>query len=149
MKLDMSKVYDRVEWKFLEEITRRMGFCETWIKWIMSCVSSVNYSFNINGDLKGYVTPARGIRQGDPLSPYLFLLCSEGFTYLLRKAKRDKRITGMKICRQGPSITHLFFFADDTLIFSKADTKEAEELRQILKMYEKSSGTCHNKHRRE
>lgn len=139
MKLDMSKAYDRVEWNFLEEVMKRLGFCEKWIRWILSCISSVTYSFNVNGEHRGYVIPQRGIRQGDPLSPYLFLLCSEGFSNMLRCAERDKRITGVKISRQGPVVTHLFF-ADDSLLFCRADPKEAEELMPILRKYGKGSG---------
>ncbi|XP_027067692.1 uncharacterized mitochondrial protein AtMg01250-like [Coffea arabica] len=135
----MSKAYDRVEWGYLEAIMEKMGFCSTWINWIMECVSTVSFSFNINGEPKGYVIPSRGIRQGDPLSPYLFLLISEGFLNLLAQAERNKRLTGMKISRHGPSITHLFF-ADDSLIFCKADKTQAEAVMGILKTYGRGSG---------
>lgn len=90
-----------------------------------------------------YVTPERGIRQGNPLSPYLFLLCSEGLSNLLRKAEERKRLSGIKISRGGPSITHLFF-ADDSMIFCKADKVQAEELKNILDMYAKGSGQLIN-----
>ena len=96
-----------------------------------------------NGEHRGFVTPKRGIRQGDPLSPYLFLLCSEGMSNLLKKAEESKKITGMKISRRGPSITHLFF-ADDSLIFCKAEASQAKELMHLLKMYEDSSGQVVN-----
>ncbi|XP_071921851.1 uncharacterized protein [Coffea arabica] len=143
VKLDMSKAYDRVEWKFLDAMMEKMGYCTVWRKWIWSCLSSVTYSFNINGVPQEFVTPERGIRQGDPLSPYLFLLCSEGFSNLLKQAEGDKRITGVKICRSGPRLTHLFF-ADDSLIFCNADKEEASELVQILRKYEKGSGQSIN-----
>ncbi|XP_027150159.1 uncharacterized protein LOC113750373 [Coffea eugenioides] len=143
VKLDMSKAYDRVEWKFLRDIMQKMGFSSRWIRWIMKCVESVCYSFNINGEVKEFVVPERGIRQGDPLSPYLFLLCSEGFSNLLDSAEENKQFTGLKISRNGPRLTHLFF-ADDSLIFCKADTKHAEELRRILEAYERSSGQVIN-----
>ncbi|XP_027157917.1 uncharacterized protein LOC113759541 [Coffea eugenioides] len=120
-----------------------MGYFTVRRKWIWSCLSSVTYSFNINGVPKEFVIPKRGIRQGDPLSPYLFLLCSEGFSNLLKQAEGEKRILGMKISRNGPSMTHLFF-ADDSLIFCKANREEASELFQILRNYEKGLGQSIN-----
>ncbi|XP_027126082.2 uncharacterized protein [Coffea arabica] len=143
IKLDMAKAYDRVEWHFLQAMMQKMGFCARWINWITSCLSSVTYSFNCNGESKGFVTPERGIRQGDPLSPYLFLICSEGFSNPLKKAEERKDLNGLRISRQGPLITHLFF-ADDSLIFCKANTRQATEIMKILRTYEKASGQLVN-----
>ena len=143
VKLDMSKAYDRVEWRFLAAVMQKMGFNDKWRSWIMECISSVSYSFMINGEVKEYVIPQRGIRQGDPLSPYLFLLCSEGFTNLFQKVATERRIEGMRISRQGPRLTHLFF-ADDSLIFCKADYQNASELRRILQVYERGTGQLIN-----
>ena len=121
----------------------KMRFCEKWITWIMKCISTVSFSFNINGECKEYIVPERGIRQGDPLSPYLFLICSEGFSSLLKRATQTRNMAGMKISRHGPSITHLLF-ADDSLIFCKANSQEAKELKRILEMYEQESGQMVN-----
>ncbi|XP_027121672.1 uncharacterized protein [Coffea arabica] len=143
VKLDMSKAYDRVEWRFLESIMQKMGFHHKWCNWIMECVRTVSFSFNINGEVKEYVTPTRGIRQGDPLSPYLFLLCSEGFSNLIRQAAASRKISGLKISRNGPSITHLFF-ADDSLIFCKATKDQAMELMRVLQEYALGSGQVIN-----
>nr|XP_027124351.1 uncharacterized protein LOC113741063 [Coffea arabica] len=143
IKLDMAKAYDRVEWHFLQAMMQKMGFCAQWITWITSCLKTVTYSFNCNGENRGFVVPKRGIRQGDPLSPYLFLICSEGFSNLLKKAEERNDIKGLRISRQGPIITHLFF-ADDSLIFCKANKQQAKEVMKILKTYEEASGQLIN-----
>ncbi|GAA0166436.1 hypothetical protein LIER_21589 [Lithospermum erythrorhizon] len=92
IKLDMSKAYDRVERKFLEYVMHKLGFSSTWIDWTMSLVSSVSYSSLLNGAPKVFVRPTRGIRQWDPLSPYLFLLCAKGLLALLRRARETKAL---------------------------------------------------------
>ena len=84
LKLDMSKVYDKLEWGFLKKIMEKMGFHPTWIGWIMECIQSVTYSILVNVEPKGHIIASKGIRQGDPMSPYLFLLCSEGLNGLIQ-----------------------------------------------------------------
>lgn len=81
IKIDMSKAYDRVEWRFLKEIMMRLGFHSRWVNKIMFCVETVRYRIKINGKQSEEVEPKRGLKQGDPLSPYLFLLCQELFSF--------------------------------------------------------------------
>ena len=116
VKLDMSKAYDRVEWDYLRAIMLKLGFHVRWVDLVMVCVTTASYSVMVNGEAKGYIKPTRGLRQGDPLSPYLFLLCAEGLSALLRKAEQDRFIRGVAICRGGPRVSHLFF-ADNSIIF--------------------------------
>ncbi|XP_021735024.1 uncharacterized protein LOC110701708 [Chenopodium quinoa] len=112
LKLDMSKAYDRVEWGFLEMV---------------------------NNEICGSIIPSRGLRQGDPISPYLFLLCADTFSGLLSKAANDKLIQGAKICKSAPRISHLFF-ADDNILFAKATPNECSKIAEIISVYERASG---------
>lgn len=143
VKLDMSKAYDRVEWHFLEAMMVKMGFHRRFMELIMKCVRTVKYHIKINGDLTEEVLPERGLRQGDPLSPYLFLLCAEAFSCLLTKAEQNNLIQGIKVCPNAPSISLLF--ADDSLILFKANKESAEQIQRILQVYEASTGQTINK----
>lgn len=87
IKLDISKAYDEVEWSFLTKMMEKLGFDPRWIRLAIKTVTTASYSMLINGERKGFINPSRRIRQGDPLSPYLFLLCAEGLSALLRKAE--------------------------------------------------------------
>lgn len=83
IKLDMAKAYDRVEWNYLIEVMRALGFPESWCSLVFKCISSVSFSVRINSVFSEDFKPTRGIRQGDPISPYLFLLCSEGLSCMI------------------------------------------------------------------
>ena len=144
IKLDMSKVYDKVEWCFLEKIMSKMGFDNKWIKLIMSCINSVSYSVLINGEAYGCITPMRGLRQGDPLSPYMFLLCTKGLTATIVEAERRRQISSISICRGNLTITHLLF-ANDSVIYCKATEQESRELCAILHKYMEAAGHKHRK----
>ena len=138
LKLDMSKAYDRVEWYYLEGIMRRMSFRERWINLVMGCVKTISYSVLVNGEPSGMIFPTRGIRQGDLLSPFLFLLCTEMLNGLIKNAELQGDIHGYSLCRRGPKLTHLFF-ADDSLIFSKATMEECDKMMDLLNKYEEAS----------
>ncbi|KAL5565874.1 hypothetical protein UlMin_029038 [Ulmus minor] len=107
LKLDMAKAYDRVEWGFIYKIMNKLGFSEVWTNKIMACISSVSYSFQFNGQRVGHLIPSRGLRQGDPLSPYLFLLCGEGLSSLLHSYEQAGYLQGLRCGRRGPTISHL------------------------------------------
>ena len=104
----------------------------------MMCVSTVSFSVLINGEPKGRIVPTRGLRQGDPISPYLFLLCAEGLSAMLRKVENGEIPRGIVVCRQAPLVSHLLF-ADDCIVFGKASKEEGSRLLKILEVYEKKS----------
>ncbi|KAL6194667.1 hypothetical protein ACLB2K_035748 [Fragaria x ananassa] len=139
LKLDISKAYDRVEWVFLQGVLTKFGFDEKLVELIMRCVRSVSLSILWNGEAVGLINPTRGLRQGDPLSPYLFLMVSEGLTGLLQKADREGMIHGVKAAVDAPIISHLLF-ADDSLIFGRAEIHEAIRVKQCLLLYESAAG---------
>ena len=146
LKLDVNKAYDRVEWGFLNGMMIKLGFLEVWVDRVMSCVSTPSFSVRINGKAFGNITPSWGICQGDPLSPYLFLICAEGFTSLLAKTEIEVRLHGVAVCRSAPSapsITNLLL-ANDSLIFCQANKDEVQVVSDTLQLYAEASGQCIN-----
>ena len=144
IKLDMSKAYDRVEWAYLKAMMRKMGFHEKWISLIMMCVTMVSYSVLINSEPKGKIIPTRGLRQGDPISLYLFLLCVEGLSAMLKREERVVHIKGVAVSREASRISHLLF-ADDSIVFYRAIVEECDRVIKVLEDYEGDSGQMLNK----
>jgi hypothetical protein len=138
-KLDLSKVYDRVDWAFLEKILLKMGFCKQWTNWIMCCVRSVRFSVRINGQTLDPFTPSRGIRQGDPLSPYLFLFVGEALTCILKKNMVEGSIIPLKVARNAQGISNLLF-ANDSLLFFKDTPEEARAVDSTLNLFQRCTG---------
>jgi hypothetical protein len=103
-KMDLSKAYDRVDWSFLEKAMSRLGLWQTWIQWIMACVRSIRFAVCLNGSTLSQFIPTRGLRQGDPLSPYLFLVVGEVLTYILKHEVNGDNITPLKVARRAPGI---------------------------------------------
>jgi len=135
----MAKAYDRIEWDFLNHTLITMGFPSNLVNTIMKCVTTVSFFILINGQATDAFTPQRGLRQGDPLSPYLFILCAEVLSGLLTKGQEEGRFHGIQIAPNAPPISHLFF-ADDSLLFCRADPKEADFILKTLQTYESMSG---------
>jgi hypothetical protein len=134
------KAYDQVDWKYLEEAMRKIGFAEQWIKWIMTCVKTVSFSVRFNGKLLEKFLPTRGLRQGDPLSPYLFLFVAEGLSSLLQHQISTNMIQELKISKKSLGISHLLF-ADDSLLFFNGNGEQANKIKLALREYEKGHRT--------
>jgi hypothetical protein len=139
IKLDMSKAYDRVEWLFLEAVMRRLGFSNRRIQLIMALVSTVTYAILINGQAVGTIYPTRGLCQGDPLSPYLFFLCPEALSSILQQVELKESITGVSTSKHELRLSHRCF-ADDSLLFSKANFVEWWRLMRIFDRYKAALG---------
>ncbi|MCH90195.1 retrotransposon protein putative unclassified, partial [Trifolium medium] len=147
-KTDMAKAYDRVEWDFLRATLESMGFPLKMINTILKCVSTVSFSILINGVPSNPFSPQRGLRQGDPLSPYLFIICANVFSELISKAQSQNLIHGAKISNGAPEISHLLY-ADDSLLFCRANKEEVSVMQNIIDKYQRASGQLVNIHKSE
>ena len=132
-----------MEWSFIEAVMRKMGFPETWITWIMCCITSVKYKVLMNGQPRRNIDMERGLRQGDPLSPFIFFLRTEALVSLLNHAESQGKITGMCVTRPCPSVSHLLF-ADDSIFFCQVEPRECEEVMKVVKKYGQALGQCIN-----
>jgi hypothetical protein len=116
---------------------RQMGFAPRWIGLIMMCVTSVQYSILVNGNPSGRIISTRGLRQGDPISPYLFLICVETLSMVV-KANMEGALMGVPSSKYGSQISHLFF-ANDSLLFCNSFLIQWNHLTSLLKKYEEAS----------
>ena len=139
LKTDISKAFDRVEWSFLENAMLVLGFDEKWVNLIMECVKSVRYQVLINGSPYGEIKPSRGIRQGDPLSPYLFIICTEMLIKMMQIAEAKGQISGLRVAREAPPVSHLLF-ADDSMFYCRETDEELSHLSRIVEEYSLASG---------
>jgi hypothetical protein len=138
-KLDMAKAYDRVDWVFLEGVLAKLGFHSTWIQWVMACVTTVRYSVCFNGHLLDSFSPTRGLRQGDPLSPYLFLFVADALSSLIKREVDNGALRELKICCRAPGISRLLF-ADDCLMFFDGSVQQATVVNKtVLDKYERGT----------
>ena len=134
LKLDMRKAYDRVEWSYLKAIMIKLGFHRIWVEMIMRLVTTVSFSVLFNGHRLDSFVPTRGIRQGDPISPYLSLLAAEGLSCLLKSKIQSSSLSGIKVAASAPMVSHLLF-TDDSLLFFKANRESTETVMDVLNTY--------------
>ena len=142
-KVDLHKAFDTVKWSFLLELMENLGFPSTFIGWVRTCISSPKYSININGELVGFFGASRGLRQGDPLSPYLFTIIMDALSMLIRQNIEKNRLAGTHFdyhwrC-QKTKLTHLCF-ADDLLLFCGGSLTSVKILHNALQEFYSLSG---------
>lgn len=121
----------------------KMGFHPVWRRLIIGCVCSVNFAVILNGQPGNKFAPSRGLRQGDPLSPYSFMMVSDVLSRMISTATESKKLQGVRMCTHGPPISHIFF-TDNTLIFLKADKANCNNLGRLLETYCLASGQAVN-----
>lgn len=145
VKLDMAKAYDCVEWDYVQAVMSALGFSDSWVNMVMKCITTVSFSVRVNRVFSDIFKPTMGIRQGNPISAYLFLLCAKGLTSMLKNSGPNYTARGLKVSQHAPWISHLLF-VDDCLIFMKATGSNAQFIVDILDDYHKGSGQLVNKH---
>eukprot|EP00253_Pinus_taeda_P015299 PITA_15299 len=144
MKLDLSKAYDRVSWQYLAEILRSFGFSSRWIRWVLSCISTPNFSVLVNDTPSKTFKASKGIRQGDPISPFLFILAVEGLGKYLKQERVDGNIKGLRLWGNDLPITHQQF-VDDIMLFGEPTVREVRNLKKALDLFAEASGMEINK----
>lgn len=137
-KLDLEKAYDRVNWEFLDYMLGRMGFGKKWRKWMGRCYGTAHYSFLVNGTTVEHFQGSRGLRQGNPLSPFLFLVVADVFGALLSKAFNAGILEGFEVKPNGLRVSHLQF-ANDTLIMCRDSEIQIKYLRCVVRCFEAGS----------
>ena len=139
LKIDLEKAYDKLEWSFIKEVLIRANLPADLIEIIMSCISTISTSILFNGKALEPIYPSRGIRRGDPLSPYLFILCMEYLGQLIMEKCNAKLWQLVKAFGSGPAFSHLFF-ADDLVLFARADGTNCSTIRDVLDEFCSISG---------
>ncbi|GKV21933.1 hypothetical protein SLEP1_g31856 [Rubroshorea leprosula] len=138
-KVDFEKAYDKVCWNFIDYMLDRMAFSATWKRWIQECLKSSMVSILINGSPTRQFPVTKGIRQGDPLSPFLFLIVAEGLNGLMKAAVDKELYKGVEIGKDAVTVTHLQF-ADDTIFFGEASEQNVRTIKCILRTFELAAG---------
>jgi hypothetical protein len=134
-KVDLKKAYDSINWNYLDDVMLKMGFPTLWRKWIKECIGTATTSVLVNGSPTYEFSLRRGLRQGDPPSPFLFLLAPEGFHVLMTSLTDINLFHGYTVGRNDPvSVSHLQF-ADDTLILGEKSWANIRAMRAVLLLF--------------
>jgi len=140
IKLDLSKAYDRISWQYLIEVMRAFGFDERWLQWVKSFLSTPHFSLLLNGSPTAPFNITRGLRQGDPLSPFLFIIAAEGLGRMIKAHLAERKLQGLKLWGPQLPLTHQQF-VDDILLFGMATLQECKAIINILDIFKAASGT--------
>ena len=145
-KVDYEKAYDSVRWDFLIDMLQRLGFHNIWIRWVKGCLESSTISVLVNGSPTEEFKPLRGLRQGDPMTPFLFLVVAEGLAGLVRQATKQNMLTSVKVGRK-KIVCSMLQFADDTLFMLEDSFSNVFTVKTILRCFELVSGLKINFHK--
>ena len=138
LKLDMSKAYDRVSWLYVRMLMIHLGFDVSFMRWVMGCISSASFVVLINGAASPFFKAERGLRQGSPLSPLIFLLVAEGLSRFFIDAARRGELIGL-VLAPGLNPTHLLF-VDDIVLFCRGSKRDIDCLHRSLTLFKIATG---------
>ena len=144
MKLDLAKAYDRISWSYLLVVIKSFGFDQHWLQWLFSFISTPNFTIIVNGIPSQPFNISRGLHQGDPLSPFLFIIAAEGLCRLLKASLSERQLHGLKLWGPTIALTHQQF-VDDILLFCEASVCEIRIILAILDIFMEALGTLVNK----
>ena len=139
VKIDLEKAYDRLEWSFIKIVLEHFGFPPNIVNLIMNYVSTTSTVILFNGNKLDSFHPSRGIRQGDPISPYLFLLCMEFLGAHISALCEGNRWDKIMASKNGPSFSYVFY-ADDLMLFTKANSKNYDAIVKVLDNFYNMAG---------
>ncbi|XP_073051702.1 uncharacterized protein [Primulina eburnea] len=139
IKIDLEKAFDRLSWDFIQETLTDVGLNREWIRNIINCITTTRLSILWNGEQMNWIKPDRGIRQGDSISPYIFVLCIERLSHIICQAVHNGSWKAIRLSRNGPLLSHLLF-ADDMLLFAEASIDQLHIIMECLNKFCTSSG---------
>ncbi|KAJ9549144.1 hypothetical protein OSB04_021687 [Centaurea solstitialis] len=139
LKVDLEKAFDTLNWEFLDSVLAQLNFGNKWRSWVKNCLTSARISVLVNGSPTEEFSMQRGIRQGDPLAPFLFIIAMEALNVAIKDARSSGVLDGIKLPNNGPLISH-FFYADDALFVGRWSARNVLNLLRILRCFHLSSG---------
>ncbi|GJX44734.1 putative RNA-directed DNA polymerase, eukaryota, reverse transcriptase zinc-binding domain protein [Tanacetum coccineum] len=139
LKVDFEKAFDSLDWNFLDHTMEQMGFSSKWRKWIRGCLNSAYASVLVNGSPTKEFKICKGLRQGDPVLPFLFIIAAEALHVTIEEAKAKRLFEGVKVGDNSVDLSHLQF-ADDALLLGKWSLDNARNLCRILRCFNMASG---------
>ena len=139
IKVDLEKAYDRISWNYMKKELEELSCPHEMAERIMKCINTTSTSILWHGDKMDPFRPSRGLRQGDPLSPYLFVLGMEKLTHLILDSVRERKWRGLRAGQRGPFITHMMF-ADDLVLFAEANQTNMNAILNCLQVFGEMSG---------